>query len=57
MHDTSKCSLLFGDTCPVSVQDGVRSVLNVTSSTFEEKYLGLPTLDGRMSKGKSSISK
>jgi hypothetical protein len=48
----SKCSLLFGETCPMEVQNDVRSTLNVSSLTFEEKYLGLPTPDGRMSKGK-----
>jgi hypothetical protein len=29
-----------------------RSTLNITSLIFEEKYLGLPTPDGRMSIGK-----
>ena len=48
----SKCSLLFGDSCPANVQEEVRSTLNVTSLFFEEKYLGLPTPDGRMSRGK-----
>ena len=32
--------------------DNVKNVLEVTSAGFEEKYLGLSTLDGRMSKGK-----
>ena len=48
----SKCSMLFGDSCPQESQDAVRLVLNVTSLAFEEKYLGLPTPDGRMSRGK-----
>jgi len=34
------------------VQEEVREVLNISSSIFEEKYLGLPTPDGRMSKGR-----
>ena len=47
-----KCSILFGKACPANVQAEVRSVLNVSSAVFEEKYLGLPTPDGRMSKGR-----
>lgn len=34
------------------VQEQVREALNVTSLVFEEKYLGLPTPEGRMSKGR-----
>lgn len=30
----------------------VKNSLEVSASGFEEKYLGLPTPDGRMSKGK-----
>jgi hypothetical protein len=48
----SKCSLLFGDSCPTDIKEVVRQILNVTSSVFEEKYLGLPTPHGRMSRGK-----
>ena len=33
-------------------QERVRSVLNVNVLDFEDKYLGLPTPDGRMSRGK-----
>lgn len=47
-----KCSILFGPACPFVNQEEVRQVLNVTSLVFEEKYLGLPTPDGRMSKGR-----
>lgn len=47
-----KCSILFGTTCPFVNQMEVREVLNVTSLVFEERYLGLPTTDGRMSKGR-----
>ena len=46
------CSLLFGAACPVAVQEQVRGVLKVTSTVFEEKYLGLPTPEGGMSRGK-----
>lgn len=34
-----KCSLLFGDACPAVVQDEVRAALQVTSHSFEDKYL------------------
>ena len=43
-----KCSIFFGETCPVTNQEHVRDVLIITS--LEEKYLGLPTPEGRMSK-------
>jgi hypothetical protein len=48
----AKCSLLFGESCHDEVKDIIRSELGVTSLIFEEKYLGLPTPDGRMSRGK-----
>ncbi|XP_073362888.1 uncharacterized protein [Aegilops tauschii subsp. strangulata] len=35
-----------------TIQEQVRDVLGVTSTVFEEQYLGLPTPEGRMSKGK-----
>jgi hypothetical protein len=44
----SKCSLLFTSVCPAAVQNDIRATLGVSSSTFEEKYLGLPTPEGRM---------
>ena len=43
-----KCSLLFNYVCPVSRMEEVKEVLSVQNCTFEEKYLGLPTLEGRM---------
>ena len=47
-----KCSIQFGDNCPLVIQTGVRQVLQVKNSEFEGKYLGLPTPDGRMHKGR-----
>jgi hypothetical protein len=47
-----KCSLLFGDSYPLAVKEDIRNLLDVTSLSFDEKYLGLPTPDGRMSRGK-----
>jgi hypothetical protein len=48
----SKCSILFGDSCDPAVKEEVKQVLQVTQETFETKYLGLPTPEGRMNKGK-----
>uniref|UniRef100_A0A453EAU8 Reverse transcriptase domain-containing protein n=1 Tax=Aegilops tauschii subsp. strangulata TaxID=200361 RepID=A0A453EAU8_AEGTS len=48
----NKCSLFFGTSCPESVQAEVRLTLQVTSTSFEERYLGLPTPEGRLSKGR-----
>ncbi|XP_073351694.1 uncharacterized protein [Aegilops tauschii subsp. strangulata] len=48
----AKCSIMFGRACSENDQNSVRAELQVQLSTFEEKYLGLPTPDGRMSKGK-----
>jgi hypothetical protein len=47
-----KCSFLFGDSCPLAVKEDIQNVLGVTSLSFDKKYLGLPTPDGRMSRGK-----
>ena len=43
-----KCSLLFNYECPVTRLEEVKEVLRVENCIFEEKYLGLPTLEGRM---------
>jgi hypothetical protein len=47
-----KCSILFGEGCPQGIQEEVKCVLQVQANAFEEKYLGLPTPDGRMHKGR-----
>jgi hypothetical protein len=47
-----KCSILFGEACPIINRAEVKEVLQVTQENFESKYLGLPTPEGRMSKGK-----
>ncbi|KAM0844489.1 hypothetical protein ACQ4PT_057047 [Festuca glaucescens] len=44
----SKCSVLFSSACPSATQLEIKSILGVSTSTFEEKYLGLPTPEGRM---------
>jgi hypothetical protein len=43
---------MFGNSSPVETRAEVRNVLGVTKETFEAKYLGLPTPEGRMSNGK-----
>jgi hypothetical protein len=48
----SKCYILFSASCPHETQEQVRQILEVGHQAFEEKYLGLPTPDGRMHKGK-----
>jgi hypothetical protein len=48
----SKCSIFFGDSCPGPTRVLIKNTLNVVQETFETKYLGLPTPEGRMSKGK-----
>jgi hypothetical protein len=34
------------------VQDEVRQILNIQREQFEDKYLGLPTPEGRMNRGR-----
>lgn len=46
-----KCSILFGEHCRSSDREEVVQVLQAQNVQFEEKYLGLPTPQGRMSKG------
>jgi hypothetical protein len=48
----AKCSIMFSTSCPETSQALVRSALGVVQQVFEEKYLGLPTPEGRMHKGK-----
>ena len=48
----TKFSMLVGRSCPDVTRDEVKNILQITLTGFEEKCLGLPTPDGRMSKGK-----
>jgi hypothetical protein len=48
----SKCSIMFGASCPGEVREEVKAILQVVQESFETKYLGLPTPEGRMNKGK-----
>ena len=46
-----KCSIFFGRACQEETRMEVKEVLQVSKDTFETKYLGLPTPNGRMSRG------
>jgi hypothetical protein len=48
----AKCSIQFSRLCPVGVQEEIRGILDVQRGGFEDKYLGLPTPEGRMNRGK-----
>jgi hypothetical protein len=48
----SKCYIRFGEACPVLTRLEVKGVLEVTQEATETKYLGLPTPEGTMDKGK-----
>jgi hypothetical protein len=53
----SKCSILFSAGCNELIQAQVRGVLNVMKPEFEDKYLGLPTPEGRLTRGKLEVLK
>jgi hypothetical protein len=48
----TKCSILFGSDCSDADQEMVKGVLKVNNMVVGEKYLGLPTPEGRMNKGR-----
>jgi hypothetical protein len=48
----AKCSILFSALCPQGVQASIQTILQVEQENFEPKYLGLPTPEGRMHRGK-----
>jgi hypothetical protein len=48
----AKCSMMFGTNCSEPEQNKVKEFLEVQTTALDEKYLGLPTLDGRMNKEK-----
>ena len=47
----NKCSLLFSEASPSQDIEEIKEILGVVSASFENKYLGLPTPDGRMKDG------
>lgn len=48
----NKCSIMFGPSCSEVNKQEVMHTLKVVNASFEEKYLGFPTPNGRLSKGK-----
>ena len=48
---------MYGDKCTSEIQAEIKEILKYDTSCFEEKYLGLPVPDGRMSKGKFKSTK
>jgi hypothetical protein len=52
-----KCSMMFGSRCQESVKARVLQILQVPNTMVEERYLGLPTPDGRMNDGKFKTTK
>jgi hypothetical protein len=48
----SKCSIYFGPVCDDDMKVQVMDTLQIVEQHFETKYLGLPTPEGRMTKGK-----
>jgi hypothetical protein len=44
----SKCSILFNANCSEETQNDIKAILEVEHNSFEEKYLGFPTPQGRM---------
>lgn len=48
----TKCSLLTSAHCPSDVIEEIKLIFQVESATFESNYLGLPTLEGRMTADK-----
>lgn len=43
---------MFGDSSSELVQEAIRDTLQIANNVFEDKYLGFPTPDGRLKKGK-----
>jgi hypothetical protein len=52
-----KCSLMFGVDFTQQAKDRVAEILQVSNVAVEEKYLGLPTLQGHMDKNKFKSTK
>jgi len=47
-----KYSVLFGTLFSSEAKNSVRGVLQIEKEAFDEKYLGLPTTEGKMNKDK-----
>jgi hypothetical protein len=52
-----KCSIMYGDGCSPDTQAQLKSILKYETECFEERYLGLPISEGRLTKGKFETTK
>ena len=52
-----KCSLMLGQKCSENDGNEVASILNIQTTSFHEKYLGLPIPEGRMKNEKFEPTK
>ena len=43
---------MFGTLCSYEAKDSIRGALQIEKEAFDEKYLGLPTTEGKMNKDK-----
>lgn len=48
----AKCSVMFGPSSSAQICDSIRDILQIAQNNFDDKYLGFPTPEGRMRKGK-----
>lgn len=48
----TKCSIMFGSATQASTCNAIKRILQITHDSFDDKYLGFPTPEGRMNKGK-----
>jgi hypothetical protein len=53
----SKCSMMFGSKCSDTMKTKVLEILQVPNTSVKEKYLGLPTQEGRICKEKFKSTK
>lgn len=52
MVSHSKCSMMFGSGCSSEAKKELLQIMNIQKEALEERYLGLPTPEGRMSKAR-----
>lgn len=48
----AKCSILCDDASSLEITKVIKQILQIEKSNFEDKYLGFPTPEGRMNKGR-----
>jgi hypothetical protein len=55
--NSSKCSIMFGTGCMHLEREKVKEIMGVDTVVVDEKYLGLPTPEGRITKDKFKSTK